>query len=129
MRPNARYRVPKFNGRYTFGYNQFVDNRPAKNSQNNSITLRIVTPKYTGSGSVIGTDDNSMTILSTAHEVVMRLPNDNAVYYRDMQNALKIEDYIPISGMWQIRKKGSPPSSVPQKCRRLERPKTAPSIP
>ena len=24
----------------------------------------------------------------------MRLPNDNAVYYRDMQNALKIEDYI-----------------------------------
>ena len=92
--PNARYRVPKFNGRYTFGYNQFVDNRPAKNSQNNPITLRIVTPKYTGSGSVIGTDDSSMAILSTAHEVVMRLPNDNAVYYRDMQNALKIEDYI-----------------------------------
>ena len=92
--PNARYRVPKFNGRYTFGYNQFVDNRPAKNNQNNPITLRIVTPKYTGGGSVIGTDDSSMSILSTAHEVVMRLPNDNAVYYRDMQNALKIEDYI-----------------------------------
>ena len=91
---NARYRVPKFNGRYTFGYNQFVDNRPAKNNQNNPITLRIVTPKYTGSGTAIGTDDSSMAILSTSREVVMRLPNDNAVYYRDMLNALKIEDYI-----------------------------------
>ena len=91
---NNRYRVPKFNGRYTFGYNQFLDNRPSKGNQNNPITLRIVTPKYTGTGSVIGTDDNSMSILSVNGEAVMRLPNDSAVYYRDMQNALKIEDYI-----------------------------------
>lgn len=93
--PNARYRVPKFNGRYTFGYNQFVDNIPAKTSQNYPIAMRIITPRFTGTGSVIGTDDTSMTILSGNDKgVVLRLPNDNAVYYREMQNAMQIEDYI-----------------------------------
>lgn len=91
---NTRYRVAKFNGRYTFAYNQFLDNRPAKNNQNNPITLRIITPKFMGTGSVIGTDDTSMSVLSANQEVILRLPNDNAVYNREMQNALKIEDYI-----------------------------------
>ena len=27
---NSRYRVPKFNGRYTFAFNQYVDNVPFK---------------------------------------------------------------------------------------------------
>ena len=90
----TRYRVPKFNGRYTFAYNQFVDTQPARGTQNNAITLRIVTPRYVGSGTVIGTDDNSMSILSANKEVVLRLPNDNMVYYREITNAMKIEDYL-----------------------------------
>lgn len=41
-----KYRYPKFNGRYTFGFNQFVDDRPYKANQNFDISLKILTPNY-----------------------------------------------------------------------------------
>lgn len=92
---NARFRVPKFNGRYTYAYNQAVDNRPYKNNQNHPIGLRIVTPKYVGSSGEGSLDDTTLTMMSARNqEAVLKLPGDSVAYYNEMLNALKIDDYI-----------------------------------
>ena len=38
-----RYRYPAFNGRYAFGFNQAVDDRPYKSNQNYDIGMRVIT--------------------------------------------------------------------------------------
>ena len=53
--PGKRYIYPEFNGRYAFGFNQLVDDRPYKANQNYDIGLRILTPWYEGS-----TDDATL---------------------------------------------------------------------
>lgn len=92
---NTRYRVPKFNGRYTFAYNQTVDNTPYRTNQNNPIGLRIITPKYSGANGDGSMDDTTLTMMSARnHEVIMKLPLDNISYYNETLNALRIYDYI-----------------------------------
>lgn len=39
-----KYRYAAFNGRYQFGFNQIVDDRPYKANQSYDITLRVLTP-------------------------------------------------------------------------------------
>lgn len=90
---NSRYRVPRFNGRYTFAFNQSVDNVPFKNNQNNEIGLRIITPKYVSAEG--GVDDMTLTMMSGRNrEVILKLPVDKAEYYSNLMTSLKIEDYI-----------------------------------
>lgn len=92
---NARYRVPKFNGRYTFAFNQFLDNISNKGNQNNQIGLRIITPRYTGTTGDGNVDDTTLSMISARNqEAILKLPVDSNPYYKEMQNALKIEDYI-----------------------------------
>lgn len=92
---NTRYRVSKFNGRYTFAYNQTVDNQPAKNNQNNEIGLRLITPKYISDSGHSITDESSIaTMFAGSHEAIFVLPETNVTYYNEMANALRIEDYI-----------------------------------
>lgn len=43
----AKYKYNSFNGRYTFWFNQLVDNRPHKNNQNYDIGVHILTPYFT----------------------------------------------------------------------------------
>lgn len=92
---SSRYRVPSFNGRYTYSFNQAVDNQPSKGNQNNPIGLRIITPRYIGSDSYGSTDDISLEMLSARnHEAILKLPNGDQTYYSEITNALKIEDYL-----------------------------------
>ena len=92
---NARYRVPKFNGRYTFAFNQFLDNISNKGNQNNQIGLRIITPRYTGTTGDGNVDDTTLSMISARNqEAILKLSVDSNPYYKEMQNALKIEDYI-----------------------------------
>ena len=91
----TRYRVLKFNGRYTFAYNQAVDNRPYKNNQNHPIGFRIITPKYVGNSGDGNIDDTTLTMMSARnHEVFFKLPMEQIRYYNEMMNALKIDDYL-----------------------------------
>ena len=70
--PGKRYTYPVFSGRYTFGFNQFVDDRPYKANQNYDIGLRVLTPWYDGN-----TDDATLRIMSgQSKEVLVVLPND-----------------------------------------------------
>ena len=87
--PGKRYTYPVFNGRYAFGFNQFVDDRPYKANQNYDIGLRVLTPWYDGR-----TDDATLRMMSgQGKEVLVVLPND-AEFLTEIQVYLKIEGFL-----------------------------------
>lgn len=86
-----RYRIPRMNNRYSFAFNQFIDDRPHRGNQNNDIGVNILTPYWDGSR------DRQVLALSSSRRVVLLLPNDDA-FLEEIQAALKIEKYLRISG-------------------------------
>ena len=53
-----KYRYPAFNGRYSFGFNQTVDDRPYKGNQTNDVGVRVLTP-----ASEVGTDETTLRMI------------------------------------------------------------------
>lgn len=87
-----KYRYPLFNGRYTFGFNQIVDNRPYKTNQNFDISLKIFTPN---SDEIL--DEHTLRIMSSQSKaVVVALPDDKA-FIEEITNSLKIEKYLRLN--------------------------------
>lgn len=84
-----KYRYPAFNGRYAFGFNQVVDDRPYKANQSFDITLKILTPN---SDEV--SDEATMRMLSgQSRQVLVVLPEDTA-FLDEIRSSLKIEKFI-----------------------------------
>lgn len=97
--PGKRYIYPEFNGRYAFGFNQLVDDRPYKANQNYDIGLRILTPWYEGS-----TDDATLRMMSgQGKEVLVVLPYD-AEFLTEIQAYLKIEGFLRKNTSTQLAK-------------------------
>ena len=87
-----KYRYPKFNGRYTFGFNQFVDERPYKANQNFDISLKILTPNYE-----MGMDATTLRLASGQGRcVIVALPDDKA-FLDEIRSSLKIEKYLRLN--------------------------------
>ena len=96
---DKRYRYPAFNGRYSFPFNQTVDDRPYKSNQNYGIGLRVLTPWYDG-----GNDDATLRMMSgTSREVVVLLPND-AAFLEELMTYLKIEKFLRLNTSSQLTK-------------------------
>lgn len=102
---DKRYRYPapsgnaEFNGRYTFPFNQTVDDRPYKSNQNYDVGLRILTPWYEG-----GNDDATLRMMSgTGKEVLVLLPNDSA-FLDELMTYLKIEKFLRLNTSSQLMK-------------------------
>ncbi len=102
---DKRYRYPAppnkpaFNGRYTFPFNQSVDDRPYKSNQNYDVGLRILTPWYEG-----GNDDATLRLVSgTQREVLVLLPNDSA-FLDELMIYLKIEKFLRLNTSSQLTK-------------------------
>lgn len=84
-----KYRYPEFGGRYSFSFNQILDDRPYKSNQTCDIGLRILTPWYDG-----GMDDATLRMMSgQGREVLVVLPNDDE-FLTEMRAYLKIERFI-----------------------------------
>ena len=84
-----KYRYAAFNGRYQFGFNQIVDDRPYKANQSYDITLHILTPN-----SDEAADEPTMRMLSGQSRcVLVVLPNDRT-FLDEIRSALKIEKFI-----------------------------------
>ena len=84
-----KYRYPAFNGRYSFGFNQTVDDRPYKGNQSNDVGVRILTPAYE-----YGTDETTLRMMSgQGKEVLVVLPDDRA-FMDEIQTSLKIEKFL-----------------------------------
>jgi hypothetical protein len=89
---DKKYRYPAFNGRYSFSFNQIVDDRPYKSNQNHDIGLRVLTPN-----SYYGEDETTLRMMSgQGKEVLIVLPNDS-VFLEELRSALKIEKYLRLT--------------------------------
>ena len=89
---DSRYKYSSFNGRYTFGFNQIVDDRPYKANQSFDIGVRILTPYYADE-----TDDQRLRLMSgQGREVIVALADDRA-FLEEISTALKIEKYLRMS--------------------------------
>ena len=87
-----KYRYPAFNGRYNFGFNQIVDDRPYKGNQNYDISLKVLTPNYE-----LGTDETTLRMMSGQSKcVIVALPDDKA-FIDEIRSALKIEKYLRLN--------------------------------
>lgn len=96
---DKKYRYPAFNGRYSFSFNQAVDDRPYKASQNYDIGVRILTPWYEG-----GNDDLTLRMMSgQKNEVLLSLPND-AAFLEEIRQYLKIEKFLRLNTSTQLAK-------------------------
>jgi hypothetical protein len=96
---DKKYRYPAFGGRYSFGFNQAVDDRPYKANQTYDIGLRILTPWYDG-----GTDDATLRMMSgQGKEVLVLLPNDDE-FLTEMRVYLKIERFLRKNTSTQLAK-------------------------
>lgn len=89
---DKKYKYPAFNGRYSFGFNQIVDDRPYKATQNFDIGVRILTP-----ASDYGTDETTLRMVSgQGKEVLVVLPDDRA-FMDEIQRYLKIEKFLRLN--------------------------------
>ena len=86
---DKKYRYPALNGRYSFPFNQTVDDRPYKSTQSYDIGVRILTP-----ASDYGSDETTLRMMSgQGSEVLVVLPDDRA-FMDEIQTYLKIEKYL-----------------------------------
>lgn len=89
---DKRYRYPALNGRYSFAFNQIVDNRPYKGNQNHDIGVSVITPN-----SDYEYDEITLRMMSgQGKEVLIVLPNDSA-FLDEIRRALKIEKYLRLT--------------------------------
>lgn len=89
---DKKYKYPAFNGRYSFHFNQIVDDRPYKPTQNFDVGVRILTP-----ASDYGTDETTLRMVSgQGREVLVVLPDDRA-FMDEIQRYLKIEKYLRLN--------------------------------
>lgn len=89
---DKKYRYPAHNGRYSFAFNQILDDRPYKANQGYDIGVRIIT-----SHSEYGFDENTLRMMSgQGKEVLVVLPNDSA-FLDELRISLKIEKYLRLS--------------------------------
>ena len=96
---DKKYRYPAFNGRYSFSFNQAVDDRPYKANQNYDIGVRVLTPWYEG-----GNDDLTLRMVSgQKKEVLVVLPND-AAFLDEIRQYLKIEKFLRLNTSTQLAK-------------------------
>jgi len=84
-----KYRYPAFNGRYAFGFNQIVDDRPYKANQSFDITLKILTPN---SDEV--SDETTMRMLSGQSRCVLVVLPEDTAFLDEIRSSLKIEKFI-----------------------------------
>ncbi len=86
---DKRYRYPKFNGRYTFPFNQKVDDHPYKSTREYDIGVHILTP-YAD----VPMDETSLRLRSgQGREVLLVMPEDVS-YLDETRQALKIDSYL-----------------------------------
>ena len=89
---DKKYRYPAFNGRYSFAFNQIVDDRSYKSNQNHDIGVRVLTP-----GSDYAAEETTLRMRSgQGKEVLVVLPDDS-VFLTELRSALKIEKYLRLN--------------------------------
>jgi len=85
---DKRYRYTAHNGRYTFAFNQYVDEHPHRSNQGNDIGIRVLTPN-----SDIQDDQQLRMMSGQGKEVLVVLPSDRA-FFDELRESMKIDKYL-----------------------------------
>ena len=87
---DRRYKYPEHKGRYTFAYNQYVDEHQHRANLGNDIGVRVLTPN----SDYDHEDETTLRMTSgQSKEVLIALPNDRS-YYNELRDSMKIEKYL-----------------------------------
>lgn len=87
-----KYRYPAFGGRYTYAFNQIVDDRPYKANQNHDLTLKIITPN---SDEITDSADETLArIISGQNNCVLVVLPDDRAFLDEIRAAIQIEKFI-----------------------------------
>lgn len=84
-----QYRYPVMNGRYSYRFNQIVDDKPYKVNQNYYLTLKILTPD---SDEI--SDENTMRMISGQNNCVLVVLPDDRTFIDEIRSALQIEKFL-----------------------------------
>lgn len=85
----TKFRATHLKGRYSYGFNRFVDSKPHKVNQNNALSVRIITPN---SDEI--TNDAALRIISgQSNSVLVVLPDDSS-FIDELKTVIQIEKYI-----------------------------------
>ena len=84
-----KYRAPELRGRYSYGFNRFVDNRPHKANQNFALTLKVLTPN----SDEISDETTLRMISGQSTSVLVVLPDDSA-FLDEIKISIQIEKYL-----------------------------------
>ncbi|MDR3074572.1 MAG: BREX system P-loop protein BrxC, partial [Candidatus Methanoplasma sp.] len=114
---NSRFKYSKNGGRYTFGFDQLVDDRSRKPNQTFDIGVNVITPYHDVR------DETALRLASEGNTLYLSLP-DNPSFLYELTEALKIDKFLKtgltgITSADDIRnKKGN------ERIQRMERSKT-----
>lgn len=84
-----KYRAPELKGRYTYGFNRFVDSRPHKANQNFALTLKVLTPN---SDEVH--DETTLRMLSGQNTSVLVVLPDDTTFLDEIAMSIKINKFL-----------------------------------
>ena len=85
----SKYRAPELKGRYSYGFNRFVDNRPHKANQSFALTLRVLTPNTDEI-----TDESTLRIISGQSTSVLVVLPDDSSFLDEITMSIKIEKFL-----------------------------------
>ena len=85
----SKYRSPELRGRYSYGFNRFVDNRPHKANQNFALTLRVLTPNTDEI-----TDESTLRMISGQSTSVLVVLPDDSSFLDEISMSIKIEKFL-----------------------------------
>ncbi len=84
-----KYRAPQLKGRYTFGFNRFVDSKPHKTNQSFAMTLKILTPNSDELA-----DETTLRMMTGQHSAVLVVLPDDTAFLEEIATAIRIEKFL-----------------------------------
>ena len=84
-----KYRAPELRGRYSYGFNRFVDNRPHRANQNFALTLKVLTPNSDELA-----DDTTLRMISGQNTSVLVVLPDDSAFLDEIKISIQIEKYL-----------------------------------
>jgi hypothetical protein len=88
--PEKKYKLPNMNNRYSFAFNQFVDDKPYKSNQNYDFGINILTPNWDG------VRNKQFLTVMAKNNIIVLLPEDSS-FIDEIHYVLKIEKYLRLN--------------------------------
>ena len=98
--PENKYRLSKFGNRYSFVFKQMVDEKIYKSNNDNTMTIRVLTPD----SDEATTDDGTMRFLSGQDNVVLIVLPQNRAFIDEIVGAAQIESFLTTGASGNLTK-------------------------